>query len=177
MEITRIIEFDITENIHQQITKLRNSCFPVENAKPRSYYKQLPHFRYLVSVEDMLIAHMGVDHRVIRVGDYVFTIFGVVDLCVESSYRQQGIASKLLSLLTQLAREKSVDFLFTVVKDERIYLKHSFQTISHYCSWLRIHEHNNYGVAIEKIEKELMIKQTGNQPWVNEPIDLLGYMF
>lgn len=177
MEITRVIEFDISKDRHQQITKLRNSCFPIENAKPRSYYKQLPHFRYLVSVEDMLVAHMGVDHRVIRVGDSVFTIFGVVDLCVESSYRQQGIASKLLSLLTQLAREKSVDFLFTVVRDERIYLKHSFQNISHYCSWLRIHEHNNYGVAIEKIEKELMIKQTGNQPWINEPIDLLGYMF
>jgi GNAT superfamily N-acetyltransferase len=177
MELTRIIEFDISKDRHQQITKLRNSCFPVENAKPRSYYKQLPHFRYLVSVEDLLVAHMGVDHRVIRVGDSTFTIFGVVDLCVESSYRQQGIASKLLSSLTQLAKEKSVDFLFSVVKDERIYLKQGFQAISHYCSWLRIHEHNNYGVAIEKIENELMIKQTGNQPWIDEPIDLLGYMF
>jgi predicted N-acetyltransferase YhbS len=177
MEIIRTIEFDISKDTHQQITQLRNSCFPVENAKPRSYYKQLPHFRYLVLVENTLVAHLGVDHRVIRVGDSIFTIFGVVDLCVKSSYRQQGIASKLLSLLTELAREKSVDFLFSVVKDKRIYLKHSFQTISHYCSWLRIHEHNNYGVAIEKIEGELMIKQTGNQPWINEPIDLLGYMF
>jgi predicted N-acetyltransferase YhbS len=120
---------------------------------------------------------MGVDHRVIRVGNFIFTIFGVIDLCVKSTYQQQGIASKLLSLLTELAQEKSVDFLFTVVKDERLYLKNGFQAIAHYCSWLRIHEHQNYGVAVEKIEKELMIKQTGDQPWVNEPIDLLGYMF
>ena len=176
MKINRIIEFDISQELHQQITELRNSCFP-ENSKPRYYYKQLPHFRYLVFVEDTLVAQMGVDHRVIRVGDSVFTIFGVIDLCVEQSYRQQGIASKLLSSLTTLAQAKSIDFLFVVVKDKRIYSKNGFQDISNYCFWLRIHEHKNYGVAVEKIQDEFMIKQIGDKQWVNEPIDLLGYMF
>ena len=176
MKIKRIIEFDISRELHQQITELRNSCFP-ENAKPRSYYKQLPHFRYLAFAEDLLVAHLGVDYRVIRVGDSVFKIFGVIDLCVKYSYRQQGIASKLLSSLTGLAREKSIEFLFVVVKDNRIYLKNGFDDISNYCSWLRIHEHKNYGVAVEKIEGEFMVKQTGDKQWENEPIDLLGYMF
>lgn len=177
MNIIRSIEFDIIEETHQQITELRNTCFPAENNKPRSYYKQLPHFRYLVFVENILVAHMGVDHRVIRAGDSVFSIFGVIDLCVKSSYRQQGIASQLLSLLTELAREKSIDFLFVVVRDNRIYLKNDFHNISHYCSWLRIHEHKNYGVAVEKITDEFMVKQTGDRTWIDEPIDLLGYMF
>lgn len=176
MKINRIIEFDISKELHQQITELRNSCFP-ENTKPRSYYKQLPHFRYLAFAEDLLVAHLGVDYRVIGVGDSVFKIFGVVDLCVKSSYRQQGVASKLLSSLTDLAREKSIDFLFAVVKDNRIYSKHGFYGISSYCSWLRIHEHKNYGVAVEKITNELTVKQTGDKQWINEPIDLLGYMF
>ena len=176
MKINRIIEFDISKELHQQITELRNSCFP-ENSKPRSYYKQLPHFRYLVFIEDTLVAHMGVDYRVIRVGDSVFTIFGVIDLCVEQSYRRRDIASKLLSSLTALAKDKSIDFLFVVVKDNRIYSKNGFYSISNYCSWLRIHEHKNYGVAVEKIQNEFMIKQIGNKQWVDKPIDLLGYMF
>lgn len=177
MNIIRTVEFDIIEETHQQITELRNSCFPTENNKPRSYYKQLPHFRYLAFVEDILVAHLGVDYRVIRVGDSVYSIFGVIDLCVKSSHRQQGIASQLLSSLTELAREKKIDFLFVVVKDNRLYLKNSFYNINNYCSWLRIHEHKNYGVAIEKIENEFMIKQTGDRTWIDEPIDLLGYMF
>ena len=177
MEISRVIEFDISSDTHKKITDLRNSCFPKENNKPRSYYKQLPHFRYLVFTEDTLIAHMGVDNRVIRVGDWVFKIFGVIDLCVSSTHRQQGIASKLLTSLTELAKERSIDFLFTVVNNDRLYLKNGFQAVSNYCFWLRIHEHKNYGVAVEKIENEFMVKQTGDKLWVNEPVDLLGYMF
>ena len=176
MEINRITEFEISKDTHRQITYLRNACFP-ENSKPRSYYKQLPHFRYLAFAEDTLVAHMGVDHRAIRVGDSIFTIFGVIDLCVKQSHRRQGIASELLSLLTDLAREKSVDFLFTVVNNERLYLNNGFTAISNYCSWLRIDEHTNYGVAVEKIANELMVKQIGEKLWVDEPIDLLGYMF
>ena len=177
MEIARTIEFDIPEKIHRQITELRNSCFSAKNAKQRSYYKQLPHFRYLAFAENMLVAHMGVDHRVISLGNSIVSIFGVIDLCVKPSHQGQGIASKILALLTDLAVEKSVDFLFLVADDNRIYLKNGFQSISHYCSWLRIHEHKNYGVAVEKIEEDFMIKQTGNQSWIDEPIDLLGYMF
>ena len=176
MEIIKTIEFDISKYTHQQITNLRNNSFP-KNTKPRSYYKQLPHFRYLAFDRDTLVAHMGIEHRVIRVGDSVFTIFGVVDLCVKQSDRGQGIASKLLSLLTDLAREKSIDFLFAVVDNERLYSKNGFQTVSNYCSWLRIDEHKNYGVAIEKIENEFMVKQIGDKLWVDEPIDLLGHMF
>ena len=105
MKIIRIAEFDISTEQHQQITKLYNACFS-ENLS-RSYFKQLPHFRYLVFEQNFLIAQMGIDYRVIRVGDGVFSIFGVIDLCVEPNYRKQRIASNLLTRLTQLAQTKS----------------------------------------------------------------------
>ena len=63
MEIVRAIEFDIEQDTHNQITKLRNLCFP-ENKSDRSDYKQLPHFRYLAFDNNLLIAHMGVDHLI-----------------------------------------------------------------------------------------------------------------
>jgi GNAT superfamily N-acetyltransferase len=176
MEIIRTIEFDISKKVHQQITELKNSSFP-DTERSRSYLKQLPHFRYLVFAEDVLVGHMGVDHRVISVDDSVFSIFGVIDLCVRQNYQQQGIASNLLSQLTELAKEKSIDFLFLVADDNRIYLKNDFQAFSQECHWLGIEDHHNCGVLTETIEKEFMVKQIGDKPWKSGAIDLLGYMF
>ena len=176
MKITRIIEFDISKDVHRQITKLKNLSFP-ETKRNRSYFKQLPHFRYLVFEGDLLIGHMGVDHRVIRVGDRVFSIFGIIALCVKPSHQGKGIASELLEAVTRLARDKSIDFLFLVAHDNRIYLKNGFQAVSTQCSWLGIEDHNNCGVLTETIEEDFMIKQTGDKTWVDKPIDLLGYMF
>ena len=75
MIIEKRIEYDIAPSMHGQITDLKNACFPGYE-KPRSYYKQLPHFRFLAFDSDQLIGHLGIDHRVISVGDDIFTIFG-----------------------------------------------------------------------------------------------------
>ena len=176
MKIIRTIEFDISKNVHRQITKLRNLSFP-EIKRNRSYFKQLPHFRYLVFDGDLLVSHMGVDHRVIRVGDYVFSIFGIIALCVKPSHQGRGIASELLEAVTELAKEKAIDFLFLVAHDKRIYLKNDFQAVSNKCSWLGIEDHCNCGVLTETIQENFMIKQTGDKLWNDKPIDLLGYMF
>ena len=176
MKIIRTIEFDISKENHKRITDLKNLSFP-ETKRSRSYFKQLPHFRYLVFAEEELIAHMGVDHRVISVNASVFTIFGVVALCVRPDYQQQGIASKLLTLITELAKEKSIDFLFLVPHDNRIYLKNGFEAVSQECIWLGIEDHQNCGVLTETIEEGFMIKQTGNKLWKDKTVDLLGYMF
>ena len=176
MEIIRNSEFDIEAAIHNEITNLRNICFPKHQSQ-YSYYKQLPHFRYLAFAEHMLIAHLAVEHRVISIGNSVFSIFGLIDLCVMPSYQKQGIATRLINLLTDLAEEKSIDFLFLVANNKELYFKNGFKVVSNYCSWLRINKHKNYGVAVEKIENEFMIKQIGSKIWLDEPIDLLGYMF
>jgi ribosomal protein S18 acetylase RimI-like enzyme len=177
MKIVRKIEFDIEPDAHKQIIELRNLCFP-DNHKNRSYYKQLPHFRYLTYDNDFLIGHMGVDHRVISVGDSIFKIFGVIDLCVLPNYRGQGIATQLLTLLSTLAEEKAIDFLLLVADSDKLYTKNGFSYISSYCSFLRIHEHKNYGVALEKIDNDFMIKPIGTKTWnQSELMDLLGYRF
>ncbi|MEM7759932.1 MAG: GNAT family N-acetyltransferase [Cyanobacteria bacterium P01_A01_bin.40] len=175
MNIIRQIEFEIAPEVQQKIIELRNVCF--SQSLSRSYFKQLPHFRYLVFIAEQLVGHMAVDHRVIRVGDCVVTIFGVIDLCVQPSYRRQGIATQSLNLLTELAQEKSVDFLFLVSGHDSVYLNNGFQAVSQKCSWLGIEEHRNCGILTETIKESFMVKQTGDKLWVNAPIDLLGYMF
>ena len=169
------IEHDIDPGLHGQITTLKNESFP-GHEKPRSYYKQLPHFRFLVFDSAQLIGHLGIDHRVISVGDDVFTIFGITDLCVEANYRRQGIASRMLTEVFDLGSDKHIDFLFLLANDHRLYLKNGFTPLSSYCTWLRISDHKNYGVTIEWLD-ELLIKQIGHKEWSQKPIDLLGYLF
>ena len=175
MIIEKRIEHDIDPDLHVQITTLKNACFP-EYKKLRSYYKQLPHFSFLAFDAAQLIGHMGIDHRVISVGDDVFTIFGIIDLCVEANYRRQGIASRMLTEVFNLGSDKHIDFLFVVANDHRLYLKNGFTSLSSYCTWLRISDHKNYGVTIEWLD-ELLIKQIGHKEWTQKPIDLLGYLF
>lgn len=176
MQIEEKIEYNIDPQLHSEITRLRNDCFP-EHSTERSYLKQLPHFRFLAYEDGILVGQMGIDHRVISVGKSVFSIFGVIDLCISSSYRNRGIATALLEQLSALAKEKGIDFLFLVADDYRLYQKNGFQPISTDLTWLRIDEHKNYGVGMEHIENELMIKQTGKKVWPDEPVDLLGYLF
>lgn len=176
MKIIKKIEYNITPILHGEITRLKNDCFP-EHSKPRSYFKQLPHFRFLAYEDDKLVGHMGVDHRVISVGESIFTIFGVIDLCVSSQYERRGIASKMLCKVSSLATQKGIDFLFLVADNHKLYEKNGFLMISTFLSWLRISDHKNYGVAVERIENELMIKQIGSKAWPDEPVDLLGYLF
>ncbi len=176
MHIEEIIEYDIDPQLHDEITRLRNDCFP-EDSKERSYFKQLPHFRFLAFEDEILVGQMGIDHRMISVGNSVFSIFGVIDLCIATSYRNRGIASELLEQLSALASEKRIDFLFLVADDHRLYQKNGFQFISTDLTWLRIDEHINYGVGRERFENELMVKQTGKKFWPDGPVDLLGYLF
>ncbi|TCT95970.1 hypothetical protein EDB47_1371, partial [Vibrio crassostreae] len=42
--------------------------------------------------------------------------------------------------------------------------------------WLRLHEHTNYGVAVEHVD-ELYIKPMNAKNWGDGHIDWLGYMY
>jgi len=176
MSIELYQEYAIEPSLHATLTALRNRCFP-DFEVDRSYGKQLPHFRLLYREGTELLAQAGVDHRVIRVGNEHVRIFGVIDLCVDEAYRRKGIASSMLRHLTEMAEVHGVDFLYLVADDPNLYRRHGFTLVDRVCSWLRIDEHRNYGVAEEALMGEVMVKQIGARSWPDGPIDLLGYMF
>jgi hypothetical protein len=176
MRIKKVFEHAITSELHSEISTLRDKCFP-EDAVGRSYAKQLPHLRFLAFEGETLIGHLGVDHRVISVGGSPYTIFGVIDVCVSENSRGSGIAGILLKEVTQLAHSSGIDFCVLFAKDQRLYRSHGFSLLPVDVIWLRIHEHQNYGVGRERIESEFMILQTGNRAWPVGEVDLLGYLF
>ncbi|MCS3458970.1 MULTISPECIES: GNAT family N-acetyltransferase [Aeromonas] len=170
-----VAEIDLSPHQHEGITALRNTCFPAY-ALPRSYFKQRPHLRGLVWQGDQLVGHVGLDQRMIAVGDQPVAILGLIDLCVAPQLRGQGLASAMLAELQVFAHSKALDYLFLIAEDPSLYLANGFVQITQYCSWLRINDFKNYGVAVELLD-DILIKAVGDAPWPDRPIDLLGYMF
>jgi GNAT superfamily N-acetyltransferase len=170
-------EFEVSPALNQKLIELKHSCFESYAKTDRSYYKQLPHHRLLTFHHEELIANIALDYRVITISEKPFKIFGLIDVCVSPSYQGQGIASSLLEQITQMGKQHSVDFLIAFATDSRIYQKNGFYLVNNYFQWLRIDEHKNYGVGIERIDSEVWVKPLRDHAWTDGPVDLLGYLF
>lgn len=176
MTIQRLEEHQIDAGLHQQIGALLGQCFP-DYPAGRSFFNQLSSFRYLVWDDGRLVAHMGVDHRIINNEGQLLRIFGIADLCVLQSYQHQKLATGLLEQLEKLARKAAVDFLVLVAKDHALYRANGFQVVDNTCCWLMIHQNTTLGIAQRRLEKSLLVKRLGQKEWKRGPVDFLGPVF
>jgi GNAT superfamily N-acetyltransferase len=173
--IARVAEAEIGQDLMQRAQALLQLSFP--GYPSRSYFKLPPHFRYLVMGNGELLAQMGVEFRMIRVGSSVLRTFGIVDLCVRGSARSHGLAGKLLAEVTELARSCGMDFVILFADDDRLYRRNGWAHASNPCSWLKIHDHATLGLATAEDTGTLMVKRIGRQAWPQGEVDLLGHLF
>jgi GNAT superfamily N-acetyltransferase len=176
MPIEVVPEYKLSNDVHNLATQLLVASFP-NFPFDRSYYKLLPQFRYLVWENENLIAHMGIEHRVINNSGIPVRIFGLIDLCVASSYRSQKIATTLLQQIEELGRKSQIDFLVLFADDSRLYAENGYQRVANICRWLKVDEHQTIGVGEESLSDCMMVKQLGEQTWQSGIVDLLGYLF
>ena len=173
--LARVAEAEIGPDLMHQVQALLQTCFP--GYPSRSYFKLPPHFRYLATAHGALVGQMGVELRVIRVGSEVVRTFGVVDLCVLPSERSHGLAARLLSEVTELARSCGMDFVILFADDDRVYARNSWMRAGNRCTWVKIHEHTTLGLARAAQTGALMVKVTGPRAWPEDDVDLLGHVF
>lgn len=174
--VTRVAEAEIGPDLTGRLQSLLQACFP--EYPDRSYFKLPPHFRYIAMTSSGdIAAQMGVEFRIIRAGDTVLRTFGVVDLCVAKAQRSHGLAGKLLAELTELARSCGMAFIILFADDDRLYTRNGWARVPNRCSWLRINDHVTLGLAGPEDTGALMVKATGEQPWPEDDIDLLGHLF
>ena len=133
----RIEEYKIGARTHDKIRDLLRRGFTGYPAD-RSYFQQIPTFRYLVYQEKQLIGHMAVEHRMINMSEEVYAIFGIVDFCVDPDFQSLRIATHLLSEVEAEARKYGIDFLVLVAKDHGLYEKMGYQLRENICRWLII---------------------------------------
>ena len=108
--IERVLEVGLRGPLEKRIADLLDQCFP-DTFEGRSYYKQVPHSRLLLRRKGTLIGHAGLDHRVIRVGETVSRITGVIDLCVDPDHCRVGRGSTLLEFAENLARRGQTKYM------------------------------------------------------------------
>ncbi|HCE3288593.1 GNAT family N-acetyltransferase [Vibrio parahaemolyticus] len=173
MEIVQ--EIDVSELHHKAIEALRNQAFP-DSQVSRSYFKQLPHMRALHFQGEQLVGYLGLDYRAVSVGGEIHKVLGVIDFCVDERYRGQGIGSFMLSEVSAFAETKDVDFIILISDLDDFYSLNGFNKVQCMQSWLRLHEHTNFGVAVEHVD-ELYVKPLRDKQWGVGHFDWLGYMY
>jgi GNAT superfamily N-acetyltransferase len=174
--VIRVAEAEIGVDRGKQLRALLQECF--SGYPDRSYYKLPPHFRYLaVTASGDVAAQLGVEFRVIRVGDAVLRTFGVVDLCVRHDQRSRGLAGRLLAELTSFARSCGMAFIVLIADDTRLYARNGWTRVTNHCSWVRINEHVTLGLARRDVPGAMMVKALSGQAWPDGDVDLLGHLF
>ncbi|MFD2177825.1 GNAT family N-acetyltransferase [Veronia pacifica] len=173
MEIVH--EITLTKEQHESIKLLRNQSFP-DHQSDYSYFKQRPHMRALQYEGDNLIGYLGLDYRAVKVGDEVYNVLGIIDFCVDQRYRGKGIGSLMLSDVSAFAEGTDVDFIILISELGRFYEQRGYTKVESLHSWLRIHQHTNYGVAVDHVD-ELFVKPVSGKSWSAGHVDWLGYMY
>ncbi len=177
MVLHRVEEFQINKALHLKVQSLLELCF-ADYPVSQDFLHQKPNFRYLMLDDKKLVGHMAVDHRIIQLDDQVFSIFGIVDLCVHPDYQHKKHASKLIQTLEALANEHEVEALLLFSNLFSFYEKLGFQKKSNKCRWLMIQNNVSLGVARRSLDNCLMVKILSDKKWPSEKeLDLLGHVF
>jgi predicted N-acetyltransferase YhbS len=177
LKLDLVDEYALDESQREGIRSLLAACFPEDAyTRTRTYLKQLPPRRLLAYEAGQLVGQLGLEHRAIGTSQGPHQVLGVADLCVSEASRRQGVASHMLSEVESLARAARVPFLVLFARDHRLYERNGFVHAPNPLRWVKIHEHEITGVAVEPLE-ELMVKAVGSVAWPEGLVDLLGHQF
>ena len=179
MKIKKIIECDMDNELTENIQELLTECFKGIYPNNRIYFKQVPHFRFLVFNEEKhLLAQVGLDYRVMNLNGKRIKVLGIVDLCVSRAHRSKGIASLLLLEIDKYCGKKDIDFLLLFADNKTLYLKNGYKPVRNKCRWLKIDDRNQtiLGIGYEE-RSDLMVKKIGTNEWTEGDLDFLGYLY
>lgn len=178
MKLVKAYDMDLNEEWSTHLQALLLASFPEVYPKDRLFFKQIPHGRILAFTSDnQLIGHVGLDYRMMNLNGKAIRVLGIIDLCVSTSHRSQGIGSFLLREVEKLSKGH-IDFVLLFADHEDLYSKNGFKTVKNTCKWLKIdHETlTTIGVGIQKVEG-LMVREVGTMPWSEGELDFLGYLY
>lgn len=176
-KIELVIEISLRGPLERQLAVLLDQCFP-NTFEGRSYFKQIPHARVLMWRGNSLIGYAGLDHRVIRIGDAVTRVTGIVDLCVDPSYWHIGRGSALLQFAETLARGGQSTFMILFADRTDLYLRNGYRAIEPaVLTWLAIEERTSHSMQRRDFSGTFMVKEITDIAFPSGEIDLLGYLF
>lgn len=180
MKIDLIKEFELTEQQRSDIALLLQTCFPNTDYDNRAYFKQLPHYRLLLTESEKLIGQLGIDYRVMSLNKKQVTVFGVVDLVIHPAHQRTGGGTLLMQEFERVALKykQSIDFLFLVTDQPAFYERLGFIKTNPNVTWLKIYKGETYGIGNETItDSFLMYKSISGKSWEESELDMMGYWY
>ena len=167
-----IPELELNNEDEQQLTLLLQNLF--KGLPQRSQFVQVPHFRVLAKSANQIVGHISVTQRMVKQKENISQIYFISDVCVLDSFKGRGIASILLNMVVEKAKEKQIPFLFAVAPDPALYLKNNFVEIKNNGNWLMIRESNSIGLMRSPLPSHFMVYQLGEKKLNESSIDFLG---
>jgi len=175
--IERVLEMDLSGPLEKRIADLLDKCFP-DTFEGRSYYKQVPHSRLLLRRKGKLIGNAGLDHRVIRVGETVTRVTGIVDLCVDPDHCHVGRGSTLLAFAENLARRGQTEHMILFADRSDLYERNGYRAVEPaMVTWLALDERASHSMQRRDFSGTFMVKTLSDEPFPRGEIELLGYLF
>ena len=175
MKVERIEEMRLTAQDEAQIGNLLDAAFGT-GFDGRSYYQQRHHVRLVVREAGVIIGHMAVSLRAIRMGDALVQVAGLAEVASNPAHRGKGIASILMKAAIDEVRQSPAVF-FILFGNQPLYAGAGFvekQNVLRYSSFIDVRT----GDAMDGIKDGLMVMQMTDLEWDDDEIvDLVGHAF
>ncbi len=176
--MVHINEYELSDCQRSQIQSLLKDSFP-GYFEDRIFFKQMSRERILAYSDGLLIGHLGLEYRAIKIGDQLASIFGIIDLCVKEEYRRQGVATELLRTVEGKAVANDINFCLLFADEHKLYQNSGYTLLKNDCTWFGIEECKSIGLIKERLTDCMMAKRiSGEIPWdETHTVDLLGHLF
>ena len=175
----QITDHSISDPVNpEQEAKLANLlelCFDGAH-EGRTYFKQMPQRRLCAWQDTDLIGHVGIEYRIIHVGDQLLSVVGIVDLCVAPHARRTGLGASLLDRAEHTGRGQS--FALAMADDTRLYDTQGYQRVNDaLVTFLAIDDLRSHSLIERDCSDFFMCKPLSEMQWPRGSIDMLGYLF
>lgn len=175
MQIERVDETQLTPSDDALINTLLKRSFG-ESFGNRSFHQQRHTLRLLIRQDEMVIGHMALCYRAVRLGDILHNIMGLAEVATDPSFRGQGVASRLMTAAIAEAMATQSTF-FLLLGDQPLYTGSGFRAASNPITHVD-YDQARTGVIHQAVHDKLMVLPLHNTPWDDTAtLDLLGHKF
>jgi len=175
MNVEHIAEMDLTPADDAAIARVLGAAFNTDFGG-RSFYQNRHHLRLIVRADDLIIGHMALSLRAIRMGETLVHAIGLAEVATDPDHRGKGIASAMMTAAIEAAQNTIADF-FILFGDQPLYAGVGFTEKPN--KTLSVAMHDVRTIELEhRVGDGLMVMQLGDTPWDDDAmIDLVGFAF
>lgn len=175
MQIERLNEFELTPQIETEIADLLAQCFDTDFGG-RTYFQQRHHVRFTARENGVLLGHMALCYRDVRLGDDLTPIWGLAEVATSPAARGKGIATKLLHAAIAFAKTTPAAH-FVLFGNRPMYAANGFVSHANTITSLALIGAKT-GAVKTAPDAGLMVLPLTPQPWNGQTkLDLLGHKF